>query len=106
LDHRLREAPDLHRGVRNHLNDLSDTIKEDMIPKTALSVYTLRSGSASIHLSTNPESTGKSNVQDGEDSDSESSDSDGFWEQIKTEGNRRSLIDVYVDDLSHAVTSL
>jgi hypothetical protein len=106
LDHRLREAPDLHRGVRNHLNDLSNTIKEGMIPKTALSVYTLRSGSASIHLSTNPESTGKSNVQDGEDSDSESSDSDGFWEQIKTEGNRRSLIDVYVDDLSHAVTSL
>lgn len=33
LDHRLREAPDLHRGVRNHLNDLSETIQEGTIPK-------------------------------------------------------------------------
>ncbi|KAJ5900898.1 Tetratricopeptide-like helical [Penicillium subrubescens] len=43
---------------------------------------------------------------DSEDSDSEGSDSDGFWEQIRTEGTHRSLVDVYADDLSHAVTSL
>lgn len=36
LDHRLREAPDLHQGVRNHLNDLSDTIQEGTIPRTAV----------------------------------------------------------------------
>lgn len=28
LDHRLREAPDLHRVVRNHLDDLSKTTQE------------------------------------------------------------------------------
>jgi hypothetical protein len=36
LDHRLREAPNLHRAVRNHLYDLSDTIKEGMFPKNAV----------------------------------------------------------------------
>lgn len=33
LDHRLREAPDLHKGVRNHLVDISETIEEGMIPE-------------------------------------------------------------------------
>jgi hypothetical protein len=28
LDHRLREAPDLHQSVRNHLVDISETMKK------------------------------------------------------------------------------
>jgi hypothetical protein len=36
LDHRLREAPELHRGVRSHLNGISETIKEGMTPRVAV----------------------------------------------------------------------
>ncbi|KAJ5371024.1 uncharacterized protein N7496_007116 [Penicillium cataractarum] len=89
LDHRLREAPDLHKGVRNHLADISKTIEE-----------------ASAYLLTSPGSTDDANLVDREDSDSESSDSDGFWEQIRTEASHRSPIDIYIEDLSHTVTSL
>lgn len=31
LDHRLREAPDLHQSVRNHLVNISETIEEGLI---------------------------------------------------------------------------
>lgn len=27
LDHRLREAPELHQEVRNHINDISEAIR-------------------------------------------------------------------------------
>lgn len=62
--------------------------------------------SASAHLSTSTKPTSDTNVIDEEESDTESSDSDGFWEQIRTEGSRRPAVDVYADDLSHTVTSL
>lgn len=61
---------------------------------------------ASAYLLTSPESKNDANAVDGEESDSESSDSDGFWEQMKTEASQRSPIDVYTEDFSHTVTSL
>jgi len=32
LDHRLREAPDLHQEVQNHINDISEAVQGGIQP--------------------------------------------------------------------------
>ena len=32
LDHRLREAPDLHREIRSHIGDVTEAIRDGMSP--------------------------------------------------------------------------
>ncbi|KAJ5159823.1 uncharacterized protein N7482_006827 [Penicillium canariense] len=89
LDHRLREAPELHHGVRNHLNDLSETIEE-----------------ANAALSTSGKTSGDENALDLDGSDPDTSDSDGFWEQIRAENPNQSPFEEYTKDVCHTVTSL
>ncbi|KAJ5195696.1 hypothetical protein N7449_006175 [Penicillium cf. viridicatum] len=92
LDHRLREAPDLHREVQNHIRDITEAIQG------AISFF---SGSE--------ESLGFDNASDGSEMhelDADDSDSDGFWDQVKAESGEYSKLDEYMLDIQYTITSL
>ncbi|CAI7649792.1 unnamed protein product [Penicillium crustosum] len=92
LDHRLREAPDLHREVQNHIRDITDAIQG------AISFF---SGSE--------ESFGVDDASAGSEMhelDADDSDSDGFWDQIKEESGEHSKLNEYMIDIQYTITSL
>ncbi|KAJ5734721.1 hypothetical protein N7533_013124 [Penicillium manginii] len=92
LDHRLREAPELHQEVRNHINDISEAIYG------ATSV---------IQESEKPfEDDETPPTSETNELDSDDSDSDGFWDQIKSENEKHSKLEEYLHDVQYIITSL
>ncbi|KAJ5157471.1 uncharacterized protein N7482_008571 [Penicillium canariense] len=92
LDYRLRETPDLHREVRNHIDDITEAIQG------AVSLLSVREKSTQIE-ETSPAS-------ESDDSGSDDSDSDEFWNQVKAENDGHSKLDEYMHDIQYTITSL
>ncbi|KAJ5937073.1 hypothetical protein N7466_003523 [Penicillium verhagenii] len=103
LDHRLREAPDLHREVCNHINDISEAIQA-AIPLLSQNLSKPPSnenllGIGQISLESRPE-----DINSG--SESSDSDSDEFWDQIRAENDIHSELDEYLQDIRFTISSL
>ncbi|KAF9894919.1 hypothetical protein FE257_004541 [Aspergillus nanangensis] len=89
LDHRLREAQELHLEVRNHFSDITKAAKD----ADNIEVSDLFSGHVH-HLQDSDESTV-----------SDDSESDDFWAQLQEEDEVSETKELLLD-ISHAVTSL
>ncbi|CAI7656209.1 unnamed protein product [Penicillium glandicola] len=92
LDHRLREAPDLHQEVQNHIRDITEAIQG------AISLF---SGSEDP-----PGFDDACAGSEMDESDTDDSDSDGFWEQVKAENDEHPKLDEYMLDIQYTIASL
>lgn len=109
LDHRVREASSLRHEVQNHIHDISEALKGGMWYSRLQLSYT----HSFLAIRLLPEESKYSAEKifyftDFKPNDSESEDSDGdnFWEQIKAESNEHSRLDEYLKDIQFTVTSL
>ncbi|OQE16800.1 hypothetical protein PENFLA_c026G04506 [Penicillium flavigenum] len=92
LDHRLREAPDLHHEVRNHIYDISEAI-QGVIPLF-------------LESEKPPKVDGASTDSETDELDSDDPVSDGFWDQVKAENDEHSKVNEYMHDIQYTITSL
>ncbi|KAJ5050154.1 hypothetical protein NUH16_008692 [Penicillium rubens] len=92
LDHRLREAPDLHREVQNHIRDITEAIQG------AISFFSANGEFLNL------DDTSAGSEMD--ELDADDSDSDGFWDQVKAESNEHSRLDEYMLDIQYTIASL